>query len=109
METKLFEINKEELLKLENFLSKKENEEINESTFFELAKPINFSISVEECSRLISHNICEALDSYTQQSQRYVKMGAGAFVTPKEIKELGSEIEKEYVELNNEIFEFYNK
>ena len=106
MNIKLAEINTKELIKLEDFL---QNNEIDENTFFELTKLINFSFSVEECSRLLSHHICESIDSYTQQSQRYVKMGPNAFVTPKEIKNLGEEIEKEYCELNKEIFEFYNK
>ncbi len=109
MKIRLLETNKEALAELEAFFGKKENLNINEETFCEITKPINLSFSVEECSRLLSHHICESLDSYTQQSQRYVKMGAGAFVTPKEIKELGESSEKEYVELNNEIFEFYNR
>ncbi|MFA5125654.1 MAG: FAD-dependent thymidylate synthase [archaeon] len=109
MELKLVETNKEQLIELENFLEKKENQNITEETFFELAKQINFSFSIEECSRLLSHHLCESLDSYTQQSQRYVKMNEGAFVIPQEIKELGKETEKEYIQLNNEIFEFYNR
>ncbi len=108
MEVKLAEANKEQLIALEELVSKN-FDKINESTFFELAKEINFSFSLEECSRLLSHHVCESLDSYTQQSQRYVKMGPGAFITPKEITAMGSEIEKEYTDLNIEIFEFYNK
>ncbi|MEK6959190.1 MAG: FAD-dependent thymidylate synthase [archaeon] len=103
MKVALVETNTKDLIELENFLEKNE---VNEETFIELAKPINFSFSVEECSRLISHHICESLDSYTQQSQRYVKMGKGAFVIPKEIKK--SKYAKEYSKLTEEIFEFYN-
>jgi thymidylate synthase ThyX len=36
-------------------------------------------------------------------------MGPEAFIVPQEIKEMGEEIEKEYVQLNQEVFEFYNK
>jgi len=109
MQLKLLEANNEQLIDLENFLSKKENQNISEETFFELAKDINLSFSLEECSRLLSHHVCESLDSYTQQSQRYVKMGNGAYIIPEEIKQLGKEIETEYTQLNNEVFEFYNK
>ncbi|VVB74418.1 Thymidylate synthase ThyX [uncultured archaeon] len=106
---KLVETNKMQLAELEKFLEKKENQKINEETFLEMAKPINFSFSLEKCSRLLSHHVCESLDSYTQQSQRYVKMGAGAFIVPAEIKKLGEGIEKEYTELNNELLELYNE
>ena len=104
MKVELIETNSEEMEKLNDFLAKNE---INIETFNELAKNINFSFSVEECSRLLSHHICESLDSYTQQSQRYVKMGENAFVLPDEIK--NSDLEKEFVELTKELFEFYGK
>ena len=104
MKVELVEINETELNQLEEFLK---NNEINVETFKEIAKTINFSFSVEGCSRLLSHHICESLDSYTQQSQRYVKMGDDAFVLPEEIK--NSEMEKDFVELTKELFEFYAK
>lgn len=109
MKIKLVEVNTHELLELEKFLREKENLKLNEETFSEMAKPINFSFSLEKCSRLLSHHVCESLDSYTQQSQRYVKMGASAFIAPQEIKKLGEGVEKEYNELNTEILEFYNE
>jgi len=102
MEINLFEINRNELEKIEKFL---ENNDINESTLNELLKSVNFSFSIERCSRIITHVVCETLDSYTQQSQRYVKMGGEAFVVPKEIK--GSEHEKEFIDLTKKLFEFY--
>jgi len=104
MEINLVEKNENELNEIENFLEKNK---INEQSFFEITKAINFSFSVEKCSRLLSHHICESLDSYTQQSQRYVKMGNNAFIIPDEIK--GSKIEEEYKELVGELFEFYKK
>lgn len=104
MKVELFELNNNEMDKLEEFITKNE---INVETFNELAKSINFSFSVEECSRLLSHHICESLDSYTQQSQRYVKMGEDAFVLPEEIK--NSTLEKEFTKLTKELFDFYGK
>ncbi len=104
MEITLTEINKNELQKLNDFL---ENNELNVQEFNELTKTINFSFSVENCSRLLSHHICESLDSYTQQSQRYVKMGNEAFVIPKEIEK--SDLKEEYEKLNLDLFKFYNK
>lgn len=104
MEITLVEINKKELQKLDEFLEKNE---LNAEEFNEIARTINFSFSVENCSRLLSHHICESNDSYTQQSQRYVKMGNEAFVVPKEIKE--NKLIEEYKALNSELFEFYNK
>ncbi|MDD3159367.1 MAG: FAD-dependent thymidylate synthase [Candidatus ainarchaeum sp.] len=109
MELELFETNFVQIDELENYLInlEKEHKKINEETFCELTKNINISFSIENCSRLLSHHICESLDSYTQQSQRYVKMGKDAFILPKEIEE--SEFNEEYINLNEEIFEFYNK
>ena len=104
MKVELFEINNDEIERLENYLIKNE---LNKETFNEIAKTINFSFSVEGCSRLLSHHICESLDSYTQQSQRYVKMDENAFVLPEEIK--GSKLEKEFTEITKDLFEFYAK
>jgi thymidylate synthase ThyX len=104
MKLMLVEKNQAELDQLDAFLSKNQ---INKSTFFEIAKTINFSFSVENCSRLMSHHICESLDSYTQQSQRYVKMGDDSYIVPEEI--IGTEIEKTYKTLMKEVFDFYRE
>jgi thymidylate synthase (FAD) len=61
----------------------------NESrkTIEEILKPIDISFSIENVSRSKTHEICESLDSYTQQSMRYVKMGEGAFIIPPSFSE----------------------
>ncbi len=92
MEIKLFDADFED----RNYLNLEEYE------FNETMKDLNISFSVEECSRLVSHVICETLDSYTQQSQRYVR--AGNYTIPKEL-----ENSKEYQEIVEKIFKLYSK
>ncbi|MDD4250585.1 MAG: FAD-dependent thymidylate synthase [Candidatus ainarchaeum sp.] len=104
MEITLVEKNDEFIEELEKYL---QTHNLNEASFNELAKIINFSFSIENCSRLLSHHICEGLDSYTQQSQRYVKMGETSFIVPNEI--IGNELENEYKKNVLELIDFYRK
>ncbi len=92
MEIKLFEADFED----RDYLA------LNEKEFNEIMKDLNISFSIEGCSRLVSHVVCETLDSYTQQSQRYTK--AGGYVIPEELKDY-----KEYTEIVDKLFAFYEK
>ena len=99
----LFELNE----KLRENLSNKITTFPNETTFNRMMAPMSISASFEGISRLLSHVICESLDSYTQQSQRYVPMSDSAFITPKEIEE--SRFHSAYEALMKDIFEFYHE
>jgi len=107
MKLNLFEFSKNQVKQLDEIIKSFPGSRMNESTFNEIMKPVNISFSVEEGSRLLSHVICESFDSYTQQSQRYVAMGDGSFVTPSEI--VDTEVEDKYKSLMSNIFSFYNE
>ncbi len=92
---------------LERIIDHNKLEKTDLNTFLELLKPTNLSFSIERCSRLATHIICETLDSYTQQSQRYVPMDSSAYIIPQEIE--NSRFKEDYVNLMNKIFNFYNK
>ncbi|MFP4424373.1 MAG: FAD-dependent thymidylate synthase [Candidatus Woesearchaeota archaeon] len=106
MEIKLFEVQKKNKKGLERLLEFPE-ERINENTFNEVMKQYNISASIEEESRLSSHIVCESLDSYTQQSQRYVVISREGFILPEEIK--GTEHEESFKNIVMECFELYEE
>lgn len=79
---------------------------ISTKTIKEILKPFSISFSVENVSRATTHEICESLDSYTQQSMRYVKMGSDAFIVPPHFS---SGLKKEFERVNNFLLENYEK
>lgn len=67
-----------------------------------------FTFRVEGISRICTHQLVRhRLASYTQQSQRYVKLRNPTFIVPEAIKE--SEFYDEYVELLNRASDLYRR
>jgi len=67
-----------------------------------------FTFRVEGISRVCSHQLVRhRLASYTQQSQRYVKLKSPKFIVPEEI--YGSEFEEDYMKLLEKAAELYRK
>jgi thymidylate synthase ThyX len=106
MNIELFEVQKENISALEKLLQDP-MDNYNVNTFNEVMKLINVSFSIEEESRLSSHIVCESLDSYTQQSQRYVVLDKDGFVIPEEIK--NTKDEKKFENIVLECFNLYDE
>lgn len=69
----------------------------------------NFTFGIEGISRVTSHQLVRhRIASYSQQSQRYVKMSNGEFVIPPSIKKNSSASELVY-NLNDMAMSVYNK
>lgn len=69
----------------------------------------NFTFGIEGISRVTSHQLVRhRIASYSQQSQRYVKMSNGEFVIPPSIKKNSSASELVY-NLNDTAMSVYNK
>lgn len=69
-------------------------------------KHTSLSFIVDGCSRVATHEIVESDDSYTQQSQRYVKLNSSdGYVTPK----LGVSLALGYQSLCHEMFDLYQE
>jgi len=69
----------------------------------------NFTFGIEGISRVTSHQLVRhRIASYSQQSQRYVKMSDGEFVIPPSIKKNSSASELVY-NLNDMAMSVYNK
>lgn len=72
---------------------------------------VNFTFAIEGCSRVCTHQLVRhRLASYTQQSQRYVKIREDeekVFQLPKSIK--GSELEDEVRDHYNESMDLYEE
>ncbi len=68
----------------------------------------SFTFRVEGISRVCSHQLVRhRLASYTQQSQRYVKLKNPKFVVPESI--FGTEFEKEYLEILDKASDLYRR
>ncbi len=67
-----------------------------------------FTFRVEGISRVCTHQLVRhRLASYTQQSQRYVKLKNPKFIVPEAI--FGSQFEEEYMELLEKASELYRR
>ncbi len=101
MKIKLFESNG---LNRNSDLSHLSN--LNLDTIISSLSSMTLSFSVEESSRAFTHFFCEADDSFTQQSQRYVIMSEGGYVIPRIINE---QLKQEFINTTNELFALYNE
>jgi len=68
----------------------------------------SFTFNVSEVSRALTHQLVRhRIASYTQQSQRYVKLKGKGYVTPEKIEK--SEFAKEYHATIDKINDFYTR
>ncbi len=94
------ELNEERVKNLIELLKKLGHESVFEHACF--------TFRVEGISRICTHQLVRhRLASYTQQSQRYVKLKNPKFIVPNEIME--SEFSEEYLELLERASELYRK
>ncbi len=94
------ELNRERVENLINLLKKLGHESVFEHACF--------TFRVEGISRVCSHQLVRhRLASYTQQSQRYVKLKNPKFVVPEEI--MNSEFAEEYMEILEKASNLYRK
>ena len=67
-----------------------------------------FTFSIEGVSRSLTHQLVRhRVASYSQQSQRYVSMTEPTYVVPETITDEG--MKKEYEEMMDSIWKFYNR
>ncbi len=94
------ELNEERVKNLIELLKKLGHESVFEHACF--------TFRVEGISRICTHQLVRhRLASYTQQSQRYVKLKNPKFIVPNEIME--SEFSEEYLEILERASELYRK